>query len=251
LSIHSFLEHGHEVHLFVYEDVEGVPEGTVVRPAEEVLPVGEIFRYRAGRGRGSPSAFSNYFRYKLLLERGGWWSDLDMVCLQPLEFPEEHVLGYERSPGGGTLVGTGIVKAPIGSALMEYCWRASREVDRSRLVWGDIGPRLMTRAIEPTAVPARMLAPDVFFPIDFWQVWRLVQDRQIPEGAHAIHLWHSGWRPQWLDPDSVYHPACIYELLKRRYGVASPAGGPKGPSRRAAAMHRLRQLKARLRSRRL
>lgn len=31
LSIRSFLEHGHEVHLFVYEDVEGVSEGTVVR----------------------------------------------------------------------------------------------------------------------------------------------------------------------------------------------------------------------------
>ena len=178
LSIRSYLDQGHDFHLFTYGSVEGVPAGASVRSGEEVLPAADIFRYRRGRGRGSVSAFSNRFRYRLLLDRGGWWSDLDSVCLKPLEFAEEHVFGYERSPDGGTLVGTGLFKAPAGSRLMEYCWHATREVDRSRLEWGEIGPRLMTRAVEAVGVPVRIMAPGVFFPIDFWRVWQLVLDRQ-------------------------------------------------------------------------
>src|SRR5262249_54280435 len=42
----------------------------------------KVFVYQAeGFGKGSPSAFSNYFRYKLLAEKGGWWIDTDVVRL--------------------------------------------------------------------------------------------------------------------------------------------------------------------------
>lgn len=250
LSIRSYLDQGHDFHLFTYGGVEGVPAGAVVRSGEDVLPATDIFRYRRGRGRGSVSAFSNSFRYRLLLDRGGWWSDLDSVCLRPLDFDEDHVLGYERSPDGGTLVGTGLLKAPAGSRLLEFCWQASLEVDRARLEWGEIGPRLMTRAVAAVGVPVRIVAPDVFFPIDFWRIWQFVLDRRIPQGGHAIHLWNSGWRLHWLDPDAVYHPDCIYEQLKRRYGVISPHGAARGPSWRSRALRRLRQLKASVLSRR-
>ncbi len=250
VSIRSYLDQGHAFHLFTYRSVDGVPAGAVVRSGEEVLPATDIFRYRRGRGRGSVAAFSNPFRYRLLLDRGGWWSDLDSVCLKPLDFAEDHVFGYERSPNGGTLVGTGLLKAPAGSRLMEYCWHASREVDRSRLEWGEIGPRLITRAVAAVGVPVRIVAPDVFYPIDFWRIWKLVLDRRIPDGCHAIHLWNSGWRLHWLDPDAVYHPDCIYEQLKRRYGVSSPPGAARGPSWRSGVLRRLRQLKASVLSRR-
>jgi mannosyltransferase OCH1-like enzyme len=29
---------------------------------------------------GSYAGFADHFRYKLLLEKGGWWPDLDMPC---------------------------------------------------------------------------------------------------------------------------------------------------------------------------
>jgi hypothetical protein len=248
LSIRSYLDQGHDFHLFTYGCVEGVPAGASVRSGEEVLPAADIFRYKRGRGRGSVSAFSNRFRYRLLLDRGGWWSDLDSVCVRPLDFDDDHVLGYERSPGGGTLVGTGLFKAPAGSRLMEYCWHVTREVDVSRLEWGEIGPRLMTRAVAAAGVPVRIMAPEAFFPIDFWRIWQLVLDRRIPDGCHAIHLWNSGWRLHWLDPDAVYHPDCIYEQLKRRYGVSSPPDATRGPSRKATALSWLRLLRRWMRS---
>jgi hypothetical protein len=82
LSIASFLEHGHEYHLYVYGDVRNVPEGTTIKDGGEILPASLIFQYREHK---SFSAFANFFRYKLLLENGGWWVDADTICLRPFD----------------------------------------------------------------------------------------------------------------------------------------------------------------------
>src|SRR5579883_2826667 len=68
LCIASFLKHGHEVHLYVYQDTEGIPPGTVVRDGREILPESRIFMYRE---YATYAGFANFFRYKLLLEKGG------------------------------------------------------------------------------------------------------------------------------------------------------------------------------------
>ena len=73
LSIRSFLAHGHEYHLYVYGSVDNVPAGTRVMDARDIHPEPWDFQ--------SCAIFADYFRYKLLLDRGGWWADLDAVCL--------------------------------------------------------------------------------------------------------------------------------------------------------------------------
>jgi hypothetical protein len=37
LSVSSFLRHGHQYHLYVYEDVKNIPEGTTVKDGHEIL----------------------------------------------------------------------------------------------------------------------------------------------------------------------------------------------------------------------
>ena len=100
LSIASFLANGHPVHLYAYEAIEGVPHGTTIRDGNEILPAASIFTYPDGFGRGSPAAFANLFRYKLLLEHGGTWADTDMVCVQPLDFlaSSPYVFASQRNP---------------------------------------------------------------------------------------------------------------------------------------------------------
>ncbi len=83
LSIASFLAQGHPYHLYVYRPVSNVPLGTCLKDASEVLPESMIFQYP---DYASYAGFANYFRYKLLLERGGWWVDTDAVCLQTVRF---------------------------------------------------------------------------------------------------------------------------------------------------------------------
>jgi hypothetical protein len=250
LAIRSFLHHGHPFHLYTYGRVEQVPAGTTVLPADEIRPSSEVFCNEAeGHDGENVSAFADEFRYKLLLDRGGWWTDLDSVCVRPLEFRDEHVLGYEREPDGRRHVATGLIKAPAGSPLMEYCWERC-EADRLRRVRGETGPRLMAEALERVPTPVRILEPSAFNPIDYWQVWQLIRERQMPERCYAIHLWNSKWQRERLDPDAVYDLECIYEQLKRRFRVASPVGAVYGPGWLSLAKVRIREFKAGLRRRR-
>ena len=242
LSIRSFLDQGHAFHLYAYQPLQNVPAGTIVRPGNEILPESEIFCYQTRLGKGSFAGFADSFRYKLLLERGGWWSDLDCVCIRPLDFAEEHVLGYERRPKGAPHVNVAIIKAPVGSRLIEHCWRVCQMVDRSRLMWAEIGPQLMGEAVAAVDVPVRILDPGAFYPIDFWQTWQLIQERKVPENSYSIHLWHSQWKRSGLDPDARYDADCIYEQLKRKHGVSSPSGAARGPSWSSVARRRLKLL---------
>ena len=96
LSIESFLHFGYEYHLYCYEEVNNVPQGATVCDAREILPAKEVFYYKHGFGKGSPACFSDMFSYKMLLEKGNWWVDTDVVCVRPFDFQEEHVIGNQR-----------------------------------------------------------------------------------------------------------------------------------------------------------
>ena len=248
LSISSYLEQGHPFHLYTYDDVQNIPAGTVVRDGREILPADGIFCYQRGFGKGSVSAFSNCFRYKLLFERGGWWSDLDSVCLRPLDFDGQHVVGYERHPDGELRVASGLMKAPADSPLMKFCWNTSWQVDRSTVRWGQIGPALLNQALRELKVSVQTVEPCVFYPIHYWQVWELVTPGGIPAGSSAIHLWNSQWRSNGLNPDAVFRPDCIYEQLKQRFKVRSPDNAKVGPGLLTVGKHQLKRLKAGLRS---
>src|SRR5215510_2721358 len=139
LSIASFLRHGHEYHLYVYDNVLNVPPGTVLRDANEILPAANIFRYKEQQ---SYAGFANFFRYKLLFERGGWWVDTDTICLKPFDFAEQHVFATERVDER-ELVTSGIIKASAGSEAMGYAWEVCQSKDPEKLVWGETGPRLI------------------------------------------------------------------------------------------------------------
>ena len=82
LVIASFGANGHEFHLYTYDQLDDLPGGAVLKDAREVLPAKWVLR----DSRGSFAGFSDVFRYKLLLEKGGWWVDMDTVCLQPWRF---------------------------------------------------------------------------------------------------------------------------------------------------------------------
>src|SRR5664280_1029416 len=85
LQAHLVLEKTDRYHLYAYDEIFAVPLGTKVLDARLVLFVDRIFRDR----NGSYSGFSNFFRYKLLLDVGGWWVDLDLHRSPPSQITGE------------------------------------------------------------------------------------------------------------------------------------------------------------------
>lgn len=214
LSVSSFLKQGHEFHLYVYGNVAGAPAGTVLRDGNEILPESRIFTYTR---HATFSGFSNYFRYKLLLERGGWWVDLDTVCLKPFQFPEEYVFSSEVDDGSPH-VNCGMLKAPPRSPVMAYLWERCEGMDPKNLTWGQCGPQLMHEAVERFSLQKFVQPPEVFCPIPHHE-WRQIVN---PEASwifgaetRAVHLWNEMWRRAGISKEEVYGTACLYEVLKR------------------------------------
>jgi hypothetical protein len=217
LSLASFLACGHEYHLYVYRPVAHLPAGTVLKDAREILPESRIFKYRK---YPSYAGFANFFRYKLLLERGGWWFDTDTVCLRPIGFPQEHVFGSERTVEGGETPANAFIKAPAGSEVMAFAWCRCQGKDPADLTWGETGPRLIAEAIRRSSLEYAVQPFLTFAPIPFFQ-WEQVLDPERFQGdfagTHTVHLWNEMWRRAGRDKDARYHPDCLYERLKTRY----------------------------------
>lgn len=215
MSINSFLMNGHEYHMYVYSDVEGVPEGTILKDAAEIVPEDRIFTY----ADGSYAGFADIFRYKLLLEKGGYWVDSDLICIQQFRWETEYLFGQERTDEGSH-VNCGVIKAPPNSPIMRHCCDLSSSKDPDRIVWEEIGPSLLNNAVKSFELTRYIVPCDTFYAIDF-RNWRDIidGDRYISfEGnVYAVHLWNELWRRNHVDKDAVYHPKSLYESFKRKY----------------------------------
>jgi hypothetical protein len=227
LSMTSFLRHGHEYHLYCYDDVRDVPAGVVIRDGNEILPASGIFSYRHGPGRGSLSAFSNLFRYKLLLERGGWWADADAVCLRPWDFELPIVLASEHTRDAKAKVANGVMKLPAGHPVAAMCYEAASTADRDTLQWGEIGSNLVTRALVENDLMHVIMKPEVFCPISWWD-WTLVlagesrPARELITGdCYSVHLWHEMWRRAGFLGSAAIPPTSLLGQLLEHFGVDS------------------------------
>jgi mannosyltransferase OCH1-like enzyme len=217
LSISSFLVNGHDYHLYVYDDLKYIPAGTVVMDASEILPASRIFQYKRS---SSYAGFSNFFRYKLLLERGGWWADTDTICLKRFDFSDEYVFSSEINHRGREVVNGGVIKTPPGSVVMAYAWEVCQTKNPARLVWGETGPRLMAKAVKRFGLERYKRTHQTFCPVDY-EEWRDVlqpdPEELFDERTYAIHLWNEMWRAAGQDKNAQYHRTCLYEKLKRNY----------------------------------
>ncbi len=216
LSVSSFLLNGHQYHLYVYDDTRNVPVGTVLMDADEILPSSRIFRYR---GQPSYAGFANFFRYKLLLERGGWWVDSDVVCLKPFDFADDYAIATEVIDGQDQATNC-VLKAPAGSQAMAYGWDVCQAKDPERLVWGETGPVPLREIVAKFALERYLLSHHIFSPVEYWK-WRKVLTTNgasvLDERSHAIHLRNEIWRQGAHDKNAPNPKDCLYEQLQKRF----------------------------------
>jgi hypothetical protein len=223
-SIRSFLQNGHRYQLFVYDTVAGIPPGAEVLDAEAILSRSSLFV----DSHGSFSGFSNLFRYQLLVERGGIWADLDVVCLRPFAFNQEHVFPQELEEDRTLGFGSCVIKAPAKSEAMRTCLdvcltRGTRDVQ-----WGEFGPALLGQVTRRLELDRFFAPPPVFCPVPSW-AWDFmlrddpkslaaVQEWIRPETL-AVHFWNEMWRLAGVDKEQAWPRDCLYEELKRRFRV--------------------------------
>ena len=221
LSISSFIKNDNEYHLYVYEDIDNLPDGVVIKDGNEILTEEQIFAYKSGEGKGSYSAFSNYFRYKLLLERGGWWADTDMVCIKKIDHKQEHVFATEPYMNINYIT-SGMIKAPVGCEIMRDCWSVCQEKDPNKIAWGEVGPRLIRSAVSSKLSGySEFIVPyQQFCPVGFEQWTDFINPNKkltFKDNTYCIHMWNEMWRRHSADKEKKYNKNCLYEALKEKY----------------------------------
>src|SRR5207237_1081792 len=79
--LRSFLRCGHQFTVYSYGPV-AVPHGALVPDANQIVPERDVFYFQNPETHQPDIApFADYFRMKLLADLGGWYCDIDTVCL--------------------------------------------------------------------------------------------------------------------------------------------------------------------------
>lgn len=224
LSIQSFLDNGHEYHLYTYDPyVRGIPCRATVLDANEIVPwdMRSIFQNDAN--------FSDYFRSSVTAKLGGWYCDTDIVCLRPFDFEEPRVFVSEYQFGGlnpeqtQPLVNGCIIKIPAADQMTAAILNRISVMDTMHCGWCDVGPNQYRWGVDHFNYRGSIQPPDVFDSLWPTRLHDFVTAQTpwiIPAEARAIHLRTSYWKAGGaLDPNGSYHPESWFEKLKRKHGI--------------------------------
>lgn len=242
LSMKSFLYHGHTVVLYAYDDIQGIPKNVIVRDADTIVPRLKIFKHM-----NSYAAFADLFRWKLMVEKGGYYCDTDVICLQPFSFVEDVVIGYEDlnilTP---TILGFDIESDAIELAKrMLYCaehplewypWDSTSQKLRKlryrlsykkhhAIGWGDTaGPTGITNLYNHVK-NSYHISPqpiDVFYHIAYTQWQKFIEPHQLswdmfPKEAVATHLWNEMWHRAGISKYQQFDKTSFIGQAMERY----------------------------------
>ena len=220
LTIYSFINNGHIFYLWLYNPVENkLPERVICKDANTIIPENKIFRYKYknqfGHGKGSLGGFSDIFRYKLLYEYGGWWSDMDITCLKPLDFKEQFVF---RTHHDLKLVGN-LMKCPKNSVLMKECYeKAILNINEDNKDW-NMPIQILVDEVKQQNLEEFIL--ELTNP-DSWRLIRkyLNTNITIPKSWYAIHWVNEEWKRNQINKN-IFKANSTYGILMEKYGFSS------------------------------
>jgi len=245
LSIKTALSTGHPYTLYSYESdrLSGVPQGVEVKDARSVMNDSRRVRYFEGKFK---ALGSDFFRYEVFARGLGFWADLDVLFLRPLEFDDDYVFGWEKPNS----INGAILKLPAGSSMLEqlrniperdwcpqffgprrrllyYLRRIRGHVELEDLPWGAAGPAMLTYLAQTLGLSNRAQPAPVFYPVPYSQAEMLFGPAErvhalIKPETCAVHMWHS--RIHQLAQQPPPNGSYIEELC-RKFDVATNGSG--------------------------
>ncbi|HTR12056.1 MAG TPA: hypothetical protein VMI72_02080 [Roseiarcus sp.] len=239
LSMLSALSVGHLFRLYSYtpEKLSDAPSGVEICDANEVIEYDALARYF---DIGWATLASDFFRYAMLAKGLGYWVDLDLYFVRPLDFQDEYVFGWEHE----TKINGAVLRLPQDSEMVrELCeiphinWRPpyyglrkSAGLYLKRMVqgdvrpenyrWGAFGPTYLTYLAKKHRVSERAQKRSVFYPIRHRQAKLAcgppeLVEKQLTHETRAIHLWCSVLGEAKVSPP----PGSYLEAVCRRHGL--------------------------------
>jgi len=213
LCLKSMLAAGHPVDLYTYDSGLKVPEGVTVRDASEIMPRDTVFFHR----EGSPSVFSDLFRYRGLEKSAGTWVDMDVLLLRSMADMGEHIFGL----ADGYVINGAVLRLPPDCSFFAYVdklmvdpvpipehWNARRKlIQRARALFGRarqiadmergvVGPGALTHYVHTSGLARYAQPVEVFYPVHWRETRMLFEpgadvEAKLTHRTRAVHLWNA------------------------------------------------------------
>ena len=215
LTIESFMRHGFSFYLWTYEPAcINAHDGCIVNDANIILAEYTVFSYRKtnafGHGKGSYAGFSDIFRYKLLYEKGGIWTDMDITCLRNFEIRDDYFFRFHHKTGA---VGN-FIKCPVHSPIMKWCYeQAVQKVNADNTDWM-LPINILNEGIQIFELQQyiNQISNNDSFP----EVLPLISSKKpIPDNWNIIHWMNEEFRRLNINKDTVLINSTIQDLYAK------------------------------------
>ena len=219
LCIKSFVDNGHEFHLYSYEqDINALKAGAIIKDANEIIPLEEVYKDVAN----TYTSFANWFRYKLLYAKGGWWVDMDVICLKNFNFKDDYCFTTEVYFNLGvrqTIANNAIIKSPPKAEFLKDMIEEMGKVNLTKAPWGIFGSRFLEKILKNYESEQYIQPTYVFCPINWHETELFFKDKieMTFDHCHAIHLWNNIWSKKGINKAARFNPSSLIEKLKSKY----------------------------------
>lgn len=173
--LHSFIRMGHTFELYTYAPI-CVPDGIVLKNAEEIIPLDQMFYFdNPETGLKDLGPFSDLFRFKLLSDRGGWWIDVDTVCLSANIPIVDRAWAQQIPEINPNAIGSGQIAFRKGDLLAVELYSRCLALSRTKFQPREaLGPHLISATIKEMQLPPNIFgSPETFYPIRWIEMFKL------------------------------------------------------------------------------
>jgi hypothetical protein len=229
--LRSFLCLGHKFILYSYDPLV-LPEGICLQDANQIVPKEEIFYYDNKLTQKSDIApFADYFRLRLLHKIGGWYCDVDTVCLSSHLPRGPRVWARQCPEFVADSVSNGQLffekNDPLILILLEKCESLLSNISKRET----LGPPLISSVLRELDLPCDMGATAAtFYPIrwiEIFKLWLPEFTQEVEErvkGAVFLPVYQSfplyvGLDPEKLPPEGSYLSKLLEKFVPESVGV--------------------------------
>ncbi|MFM7379463.1 MAG: hypothetical protein ACKO1O_15270 [Erythrobacter sp.] len=213
--LRSFVRHGHGIALYAYDPVGAVPDGVELRDAASVLPREAFFPAGNGPHEGTVAAFTDMFRYAMIIKTGLIWTDTDVVCLKP-DWPDWPLAAAFQD---AIIVNGAVLGGSAAGPLLE---RAAAIAGRVGTIgpWAYTGPHLLTALVHDMGLTRHVLPRETFYPFSYRDAASTlltprpgIERVQWPEPTVAVHLWNETLRLAGHDRETPPPDQSLLKLI--------------------------------------
>ncbi|MBH1974175.1 MAG: hypothetical protein I8H94_03760 [Rhodobacteraceae bacterium] len=268
LCLKSFVDQGHRITLFHYDDIPNVPDGVALQDGRTILKEDIFLQHK---GESGLALFVDLFRIHMLKARPGMiWVDADVYCLRPMPYDGDVVMGFEAADG--QQVTTAVLGVPQDHPMLDAMlalmadlmaippfltpnqrseYEAARDagtpIHVRQQTKGTWGPLMLTHFAAAHGMMPLVQPADVFSPIRFSDRKAILKpprkvETHITPATATLRLWASNKREialrhMGLPPKSSY----LADLLAQ-HGIRAadaPIGAADMPERDAGLIDAL------------